>query len=170
MEYAFDGSEPAVHPEAFVCDEATLVGDVTVGPDSSVWPGAVLRGDLDPVRVGECSHVEDTCVLHQSTVGDRVMVGHAAVVNTATVGSNVLVGMNATINNGARIGDRCVVAPNTVVPQDRDVPDGSLVMGVPATVRPFDETEIDGEAILAKYSPDHYVELANRHTDLFDLD
>ncbi|MEF8857173.1 MAG: gamma carbonic anhydrase family protein [Haloplanus sp.] len=167
MQYAFDGVSPEIHPDAFVCDEATLLGDVTVGPRSSVWPGAVLRGDLGPVRVGEQSHVEDNTVLHQSSVGDRVMVGHAAVINSASVGSSVLVGMNATINRGAQVGDRCVVAPNAVVPQDREVPSDSLVMGVPADVTPFAQTEYDAESILETYSPDRYLDIARRHSDLF---
>lgn len=167
MQYAFDGVEPDVHPDAFTCDEATLVGDVTVGPKSSVWPGAVLRGDLDPVRVGEQSHVEDNTVLHQSSIGDRVMVGHAAVINSASVGSNVLVGMNATINRNAHLSDRCVVAPNAVLPQNRSVPPDSLVMGVPATVTPFAETDHDAESLLETYSPDRYLDIARRHGDLF---
>lgn len=170
MEYAFDGVSPEIHPDAFVCDEATLVGDVRVGPDSSLWPGAVLRGDLDPVRVGAESHVEDNTVLHQSSVGDRVMVGHAAVINSASVGSNVLVGMNATINRDVNVGDRCVVAPTTVVPEGREVPPDSLVMGVPATVTPFDETDYDVQSILAAYSPDRYLDIAQRHGDLFGQD
>lgn len=167
MQYGFDGVAPEVHPDAFVCDEATLVGDVTIGPDSSIWPGAVLRGDLDPVSIGEQSHVEDNTVLHQSTVGDRVMVGHAAVLNSASIGSKVLVGMNATVNRGAHIGDRCVVAPNAVVPQDREVPPDSLAMGVPAEVTPFAETGYDVESILATYSPDRYLDIAQRHGELF---
>jgi carbonic anhydrase/acetyltransferase-like protein (isoleucine patch superfamily) len=170
MQYSFDGVDPEPHPDAFVCDEATLLGDVTVGPESSCWPGAVLRGDLDPVRVGTRSHVEDNAVLHQATVGDRVMVGHAAVLNSCSVGSDVLVGMNATINRGAHVGDRCVVAPNAVVPQDREIPSESLVMGVPGRVTPFSDTDHGVDSILARYSPDRYLDIARRHGDLFGQD
>lgn len=167
MQYEFDGLSPEVHPDAYVCSEATLVGDVVIDSKSSVWPGAVLRGDSGPVSVGQHSHIEDNTVLHQSTVGDKVMVGHAGVINAASVDNRVLVGMNATINKGVHVNDRCVIAPNTVVPQGREIPSDSLVMGVPATVTPFDETEHDAESVLATYSPEHYLEMAEKHTDLF---
>jgi carbonic anhydrase/acetyltransferase-like protein (isoleucine patch superfamily) len=167
VQYAFDGIEPDVDQDAYVCAEATLVGDVGVGPDSSIWPGAVLRGDTGPVRVGRCSHVEDNTVLHHSAVGDEVMVGHGAVLNAASVGNRVLVGMNATVNKGVDVQDRCVIAPNTVVPQDREIPPESLVMGIPATVTPFAETDHDVEALLSTYSAEYYLEMAARHTDLF---
>jgi carbonic anhydrase/acetyltransferase-like protein (isoleucine patch superfamily) len=167
MQYAYDGVDPDVHPDAYVCSEATLIGDVEIGPESSVWPGAVLRADAGPVRVGRRSHVEDNTVLHHSTVGDEVMVGHGAVVNAATVESRVLVGMNSTINKGVQVRDRCVIAPNTVIPQNREIPPDSLVMGIPASVTPFEETDHDAESLLSTYSPDTYLERAERHTDLF---
>lgn len=170
MQYAFDGVDPVVHAEAYVCSEATLIGDVTVGAHSSVWPGAVLRGDVGPVTVGRRSHVEDSCVLHHSEVGDEVMVGHAAVLNAATVGSRVLVGMNSTVNMDARVGSRCVIAPNAVIPQGREIPPESLVRGVPAEVIPLDETEHDIDDLLGTYSPTYYTEMARRHTDLFGHD
>lgn len=168
MHYEYDGIEPAVHPDAYVCSEATLIGDVEIGPESSVWPGAVLRADAGPVRVGRKSHVEDNTVMHHSSVGDEVMVGHGAVINAATVGSRILVGINATVNKGVHVHDRCVIAPNTVIPQNREIPSDSLVMGVPATVTPFDETDHDIESVLATYSPDVYLERAERYTDLFE--
>jgi len=167
MQYAFDGVEPAVHPEAYVCSEATLVGDVTVGAGSSVWPGAVLRGDSGPVAVGERSHVEDTCVLHHSAIGDEVMVGHGAVVNAATVEDRVIVGMNSTTNRDVHVGSRCVIAPNAVIPQGREIPPESIVRGVPAEVVPLAETDHDVEELLGRYSPTYYTEMAARHTDLF---
>lgn len=167
MQYAFNRVSPSVHPAAFVCQEATLVGDVEVARDSSVWPGAVLRGDSGPVRVGQQSHVEDNAVLHQSRVGDGVMVGHAAVINEAAVDDRVLVGMNATLNRGVRVNDRCVIAPNTVIPQDREIPAESLVMGIPATVTPFADTDHDIETVLENYSSTYYTEMAGRHEELF---
>lgn len=167
MQYAFDGVDPTVHAEAYVCSEATLVGDVTVGRESSVWPGAVLRGDSGPVTVGERSHVEDNCVLHHSTIGDEVMVGHAAVVNAAALEDRILVGMNSTINRGVHVGSRCVIAPNAVIPQEREIPPESLVRGVPAEVVPIEETGHDVDELLGVYSPTYYTEMAERHTDLF---
>ena len=170
MEYAFEGIEPAVHSTAAVCAEATLIGDVTVAEESSVWPGAVLRGDVGPVRIGPRSHVEDNCVLHHASVGEEVMLGHGAVLNGASVGDRVLVGMNSTINMDASIGDRCIVAPNAVVPQGREVPDESFVRGVPAEVIPAAETPHDVDDVLETYSPSFYADLASRHEALFDRD
>lgn len=167
MEYAYDGTAPTVHPDAFVCREATLVGDVEVGRDASVWPGAVLRGDSGPVRVGRQSHIEDNTVLHQARVGDEVMVGHAAVLNDASIGSRVLVGMNATVNRGVHVNDRCVIAPNTVIPQDREIPSDSLVLGIPARITPFEETDHDIDTVLSNYSSAYYTEMASRHEELF---
>lgn len=167
MRYAFDGNSPRVDPDAFVCAEATLVGDVEIGPEATVWPGAVLRGDSGPVRVGRNSHVEDNCVVHHSIIGEGVMVGHAAVVNAARVDDRILVGMNATINRDVHVHDRCVIAPNTVIPQGRDIPSDSLVMGVPATVAPFEETDHDIDEVLSTYSPERYGAMARKHDDLF---
>jgi len=163
MEYAFDGVRPTIDPAAFVCREATLVGDVSLGPEASVWPGAVLRGDVDPVDVGRCSHVEDNAVLHHATVGEEVMVGHGAVLNGTTIGDRVLVGMNSTVNMGVEIQNRCVIAPNAVVPQDREIPTGSLVRGVPAEVVPADQVGVDVDEVLATYSPAFYADMASRH-------
>ena len=167
MQYGYDGIDPEVHQDAYVCSEATIIGDVVIGEESTVWPGAVLRGDSGPVRVGRRSHIEDNSVLHHSTVGDEVMVGHAAVINAASVGSRVLVGMNATINKDVRVRDRCVIAPNTVIPQNKEIPPESMVMGVPGTVTPISETDHDVDSVLSTYSPDYYLEMAERHTDLF---
>jgi carbonic anhydrase/acetyltransferase-like protein (isoleucine patch superfamily) len=168
MEYEYEGATPEVHESAAVCAEATLVGAVSVGAESSVWPGAVLRGDVEPVVVGANTHVEENTMLHGATVGDRVMVGHGAVVDTgATVGDGSLVGSNATVNNGVDIGERSIVASGAVVPDGSTVPPSSFARGVPATVSSFEESGVDGEAILGFYSPDTYRELVAGHGDLF---
>lgn len=170
MQYPFEDHRPSVHPDAGVCAEATLIGDVTIGRESSVWPGAVLRGDSGPVRVGERSHVEDNCVLHHSIVGDEVMVGHAAVLNDATVENRVLIGMNSTLNRDVLVHDRCVIAPNAVIPQGREIPSESLVRGVPAEIIPMESTDYEIDAILDAYSPEYYADLIDRHTALFGHD
>lgn len=166
--YAFDGTDPSVHDDARVSGEATLVGDVTVAADASVWPGAVLRGDVAPVRVGAESHVGDNAVLHAVTLGERVMVGHGAVLNDAAVADGALVGFNATVNTDVTVGERCIVASGTVVPEGYAIPPDSFARGVPARVTPLEETTIDAEAIFEAYSSGEYTDLAGRHGDLFE--
>lgn len=166
--YEFEGAEPSVDPDARVSREATLVGDVTIEAEASVWPGVVLRGDVGPVRVGQGSHVGDNAVLHVVAVGEGVMVGHGAVINDATIEDGALVGFGTTVNTDVTIGARSLVASGTVVPEGYTVPPESFVRGVPATVSPLAETEVDAEAIFDAYSSGEYTDLAERHTDLFD--
>jgi carbonic anhydrase/acetyltransferase-like protein (isoleucine patch superfamily) len=166
-DYAFEGVRPTIHDDARVSHEATLVGDVRVGADASVWPGVVLRGDVAPVEVGEESHVGDGAVLHAASLGDRVMIGHGAVLNEATVGDGALVGFNTTVNADVHVGERCIVASGTVVPNGYDIPAESFVRGVPARATPLDETRIDAESIFEAYSTGGYTDLASRHSELF---
>lgn len=166
-EYAFEGAEPAVDEDARVARDAVLVGDVTVGPDASVWPQAVLRGDVGPVEVGRESHVGDGAVLHGVGLGERVMVGHGAVVNDATVEAGALVGFNATVNSGVTVGADSILAAGTVVPGGMEIPERSFVRGVPARVTPLAETDIDPGETFAEYSSGSYTNLAGRHEELF---
>ncbi|WP_435333632.1 gamma carbonic anhydrase family protein [Haloarchaeobius sp. TZWWS8] len=166
-QYEFEGTAPDIHEDAYVARDATLVGDVTVEEDASVWPGVVLRGDVGPVRVGAESHVGDTAVFHDSRVGERVMVGHGAVLNDADVGTGSLVGINAVLNSDVTVGERCIVAAGTVVPDGYTIPDESFVRGVPAEVIPLSETAIDPEEIADAYSSGAYTDLASRHGELF---
>ena len=166
--YEFEGSAPEIHEDARVSREATLVGDVQIGADASVWPGVVLRGDVAPVRVGRESHVGDTAVLHASSIGERVMVGHGAVLNDAAVDDGALIGFNATVNSDVTVGRRCIVASGTTVPEGYDIPAESFVRGVPATVTPLSETTIDPDEIFEAHSSGAYTDLATRHSDLFE--
>ncbi|AQL43611.1 gamma carbonic anhydrase family protein [Halorientalis sp. IM1011] len=165
-QYAFEGEEPAIDGTARVSREATVVGDVTVAADASVWPGVVLRGDVGPVRVGAQSHVGDNAVLHASTVGEQVMVGHGAVLNDTAVEDGALVGFNSTVTESV-IGEGSIVASGTVVPEGYEVPARSFVRGMPATVTPLSETTIDPDAVFEAYSSGDYTNLAQRHEDLF---
>lgn len=166
--YTFEGNEPEIHEQARVSREATLVGDVTIGADASVWPGAVLRGDVDPVHVGDGAHIGDTAVLHASTVGEGCMVGHGAVLDESTVADGALVGFNATLNAGTTIGEDSVIAAGTVVPPEYEVPADSFARGVPAEITPLEETTIDRDDIRTEYSSGAYTDLAKRHDDLFE--
>jgi carbonic anhydrase/acetyltransferase-like protein (isoleucine patch superfamily) len=113
------------------------MGDVTMGAESSVWYGAVLRGDTEPIRIGARTNVQDGCVLHAdpgypAVVGDGCVVGHRAVVHGCEIGDGCLIGMGATIMNGAKIGEGSVVAAGAVVPEGREYPPRSLIVGIPA--------------------------------------
>jgi carbonic anhydrase/acetyltransferase-like protein (isoleucine patch superfamily) len=138
---AYRGRLPVVHPTAYVDESAQVIGDVEIGAESSVWMGAVVRGDVNVIRIGARSNVQDGTVVHvmhethPTIVGDDVTIGHAAVVHGCTIGSRVLIGMSATILNGARIGEDSIVAAASLVPEGMVVPPRSLVMGVPARVR-----------------------------------
>jgi carbonic anhydrase/acetyltransferase-like protein (isoleucine patch superfamily) len=165
--YEFEGTSPEVHADARVSHESTLVGDVYVDADASVWPGVVLRGDVAPVVIGQESHVGDNAVLHAAAVGDRAMIGHGAVLNESTVEDGALIGFNATITADVTVGERCIVASGTVVPEGRDIAPESFVRGIPATTTPLEETRIDAEAIFEEYSTGGYTDLAARHSELF---
>ncbi|MEM4782250.1 MAG: gamma carbonic anhydrase family protein [Halalkalicoccus sp.] len=166
--YAFEGAKPEIDGNARVSRESTLVGDVRVGSEASVWPGAVLRGDVGPVVVGERSHVGDNATIHASTLGERVMIGHGAVLNDATVEDGALVGFNASINSHVVIGAGSIVASGTTVPEGYEIPEKSFVRGVPAEVTPLSETTIDPEAIFEDHSSGAYTNLAGRHEELFE--
>ena len=137
MIVTFQGKTPRVSSEAFVAETAALIGDVTVGPDSSVWYGAVIRGDCSRITVGCGTSIQDNAVLHTEkdrplTVGDNVTIGHGAVVHCASVGSNTLIGMGAILLDGAVIGDHCIIGAGAVVKENTVVPSGSMMVGVPA--------------------------------------
>ncbi len=165
--YAFEGAVPEIDGAARVSREATLVGDVRVAAEASVWPGAVLRGDVGPVVVGERSHIGDNATIHASTLGDRTMVGHGAVLNDATVEDGALVGFNASVNSRVTVGAGSIVASGTTVPEGYEIPSESFVRGVPAEVTPLSETTIDPEAIFEEHSSGAYTDLAERHDELF---
>ena len=131
---------PQIHPSAFIAPSATVMGDVTVGADSSVFFGAVARSEFVPIVIGQRTNIQDNCVLHADpglpmTIGDGVTVGHGAILHSCTVGDNSLIGMGAIVLNGAVIGENCIVGAGALVPQGMVIPDGSLALGSPAKVR-----------------------------------
>ena len=165
--YKVDGCVPQVGAAAFVADNATLAGDVTLAEESSVWYGAVLRADTGRITVGAGSNVQDNAVLHTGpgldvTVGRGTSVGHGAVVHGCTVGDGCLIGMHATILNGAVIGDGCLIAAGALVPENMQVPAGGLVIGVPGkVVRPVSAAQ----AAAIKANEEEYLELARAHAE-----
>ncbi len=141
---SFNGKTPRIAESAFVSEAAYVVGDVVIGEDSSIWPGAVIRGDFGSITIGCNSVVEDNSVIHSGSpsipignveIGDRVLVGHGAVLNCRKIGNNVLIGMHATVLHDAEIGDFCLIAAHALVRQGMKVPDRSLVAGVPGRIK-----------------------------------
>ena len=135
------GRLPVVHRTAYVDASAQVIGDVDIGADSSIWMNAVVRGDVNSIRIGQRSNVQDGTVVHvmhethPTRIGDDVTIGHAAVVHGCTIGNRVLVGMGAIILNGAVIGEDTIVAAGTLVTEGAVIPPRSLVMGSPGKVR-----------------------------------
>ncbi|HKH75897.1 MAG TPA: gamma carbonic anhydrase family protein, partial [Rubrobacteraceae bacterium] len=146
---------------------AFVVGRVRLGEESSVWYGAVLRGDTEPITVGDRTNVQDGCVLHAdpgypATIGDGCVIGHNAVVHGCEVGDGCLVGMGATIMNGAKIGEGSIVAAGALVPEGKAFPARSLIVGAPAKlVREVTEAQTEGIARGART----YVERARLHRE-----
>ena len=146
---ALPSGRPEIDADAWVAPGATVVGAVTIGPASSVWYAAVLRGDGDRIDVGARTNIQDGCVLHADpgvplTLGDGISVGHRAVLHGCTVGDDTLVGMGAVVLNGARIGPRCLVAAGALVLEGVEIPAQSLVAGAPAKVRrPLTDDEVE---------------------------
>ena len=138
--YALGGQEPTIHPEAFVHPEAVIIGSVTIGAESSVWPGAVLRGDEGEIRIGARTSVQDNCVLHttpehSTVVGDRCVIGHIVHLEGCTVEDDALVGNGAIVLHRAIVRSGAIVAANSVVLNDTEVPSGAIAVGSPATIR-----------------------------------
>ena len=145
----FRGREPVVDPTAYVDQSAQVIGDVVIGAESSVWMNAVIRGDVNTIRIGRRSNVQDGTVIHvmhetcPTDVGDDVTIGHAAVIHGCTIGNRVLIGMGAIVLNAAGIGHDSIVAAGSLVTEGMQVPPRSLVMGRPAKVkRPLSDVEV----------------------------
>jgi len=147
---AHHGVRPAVHPTAWIADGAWLIGEVVVGDESSIWFNAVLRGDINAVRVGRRTNIQDGCVLHVTRelpveIGDEVTVGHMAMIHGCRIGARSLIGMNAVVLDNAQVGEQSLVAAGSLVRENFRVPAGTMVAGVPArVVRDLTEEEKDG--------------------------
>ncbi|MCO8121354.1 gamma carbonic anhydrase family protein [Stieleria sp. TO1_6] len=145
---------------AFIAANATVLGDVSIGDESSVWFGAVVRGDTERIQIGQQSNIQDMSVLHADpgvpcVIGDRVTIGHAAIVHGATIEDDVLVGMRAVVLNGAKIGRGSVIAAGAVVTEGAQIPPGSMVTGMPAVVRGPVKQRHDE---MIRHAAEHYVQ------------
>ncbi|MBI5629449.1 MAG: gamma carbonic anhydrase family protein [Elusimicrobia bacterium] len=160
----FAGKSPRIHKTAFIHESCEVIGDVTVGAEVSIWPMAVLRGDVDAIRVGAGTNIQDNAVLHcrralPAIIGKGVTVGHGAIVHGSKIGDLCLVGMGAIVME-AEIGRECLIAAGALVPKGLKIPSRSLVMGFPAkAVRPL-KTE---ELAHLRQSEAGYRKLARKH-------
>ena len=137
MIYQFEDHEPSLPEEYYVADSASVIGDVTLHNQTSIWFGAVLRGDIEPIVVGERSNIQDNSVAHTShnqpvILGADVTVGHKVTLHGCTVGSNCLIGMGSILLDGCEIGDNCIIGAGSLVGPGRRIPAGSLAVGTPA--------------------------------------
>lgn len=147
---AFGARQPQVHADAFVVDSAVVLGDVVLGARASVWFNAVVRGDMEPIRIGAESNVQDNATLHVvggkygTYVGERVTIGHGAIVHGCTVGDDCLIGMGAIVLDGAEIGAETLVGAGALVTPGSKIPPRSLVLGSPAKrVRALTDEELE---------------------------
>ena len=163
--YELDGTAPQLADSAWVADSAQVMGNVVLAEDSSVWFGAVLRGDTETITVGKGSNIQDGSVLHADvgfplTLGDNVTVGHQVMLHGCTIGDETLIGIGATVLNGAKIGKNCLVGARALVTEGKEFPDGSMIFGSPAkVVRQLTPEQIEG----LRRSAAHYVENAQRY-------
>ena len=162
----YRGGMPVVHPTAFVDESAQVIGDVQIGAESSVWMNAVIRADVNSIRIGERTNVQDGTVIHvmhhtqPTAVGDDVTIGHGAIVHGCTVGSRVLIGMGAILLNGSKIGKNSLVGAGALVTEGKEFPPNSLIVGAPArAIKTLDEKA----AKSVSFAADWYVKRWNQY-------
>lgn len=165
MRRSFKQHKPQVHPTAYVHDSAELIGRVKLHRNSSIWPQVVLRGDIEPIVIGEGSNVQDATVMHTSknipvVLGKGVTIGHGAIVHGARIGDYSLVGMGAILLDGCVIGKECLIGAGALISENVRIPPRSLVLGVPGRVkRPLTRDELK----LLHKRPKDYVRYAKDH-------
>ncbi|WP_274628935.1 gamma carbonic anhydrase family protein [Arvimicrobium flavum] len=163
--YALDGVRPTFDDEnVWIAPDASIIGNVLLGRDVGIWFGAALRGDSEPIRIGDDTNVQEHTIMHTDpglplTIGKGCTIGHRALLHGCTIGDNTLIGMGAIVLNGARIGNNCLVGAGALVTEGKEFPDGSLIVGSPAkVVRQLDEAAIER----LRQSARHYVANARR--------
>ncbi len=171
---SFEQTDPVIAPSAWVHEHAVVIGDVTLAADVSVWPTAVVRGDVHRIEVGARTNIQDGAIVHvahegpyqhgyATVIGEEVTIGHRAIVHACTLGARVLVGMGAIVLDGAVVDDEVMIGAHTLVPPGKHLESGYLYLGSPArAVRPITATEREQ----LPYSAAHYVRLMQRHRPL----
>lgn len=169
---ALDGHQPQISGAAFIAPGVTVLGRVNVGARSSIWYGSVVRGDDEDIVIGEDCNVQDLCMLHAdpgfpTRLGNGVSVGHSAIVHGASVEDNVLIGMGAILLNGVRVGSGSVVAAGALITPGTEIPEKSLVAGLPAkVVRPVREADTE----MIRHASDSYVRKSSLHRKVKHLE
>lgn len=149
MIQSFKGIEPKIDDSCYIAENSSVIGQVVLGKNTSIWPSAVLRGDIDKIIIGENSNVQDCSALHcilgvPVIVGDNVTIGHGAILHSCKIGNNSLIGMGAIVLDNAIVGNNCLIGAGAVVTPNTVIPDGSMVLGSPAKVkRELSKDEID---------------------------
>jgi carbonic anhydrase/acetyltransferase-like protein (isoleucine patch superfamily) len=163
--YKFDDKFPKIDPEAYVSPRASLIGDIEVGADCSIWEFAVLRADFNSIRIGNGTSIQDNCTVHvtpifPTTIGDYVTCGHNSVLHACEIEDHVVVGMGSIVLTGAKVGEGSVIGAGSVVTNNTIIPPNSLVLGIPGQVK-NEVTETLRESFLA--GAELYVELGKQH-------
>ena len=162
----FREKAPRVAQDAFVAHSADVIGDVAIGPRSSIWYGAVLRGDVESIRIGSETSIQDNTVIHvdssgfSTIVGDRVTVGHGVVLHGCRIGDDALIGIGSIVLNGAEVGDGAMIGAGSVVTPGTKIPAGMLALGSPARVR---RPVTDEERRHVRLGVENYVQLGREH-------
>ncbi len=164
--YPYHGATPTAADDAFISEMSYLVGDVSLGRRSSIWPFVCLRGDAGSVEVGDETNVQEFSMIHGAKVGNGVTVGHGAVLDYATVKDNSLIGMQSAVMRGAIVESHAIVAANAVVLQDQTIPSGHLAYGTPADTRPLTEDQRNQ----ITRTRDHYVTLGQQFREIESAD
>ena len=167
---SLDGKAPTIHPTVFVSEFAYVIGDVTIGEGSSVWPGVVIRADMGKITIGMSTCIQDNSVIHGDAdvvIGNRVVIGHRALCHAKIVGDRTLIGSGATVNDGVEIGEDSLIASGAVLAEHGKVPAGSLVVGIPGKVR--GEVK-ERHTELIRELCDSYVEKTKRYKRQGDLE
>ena len=143
MIQSFNGNRPDIHEKSFIADNSSIIGEVHISEDVSIWFGAVVRGDINSINIGKGSNIQDNCVIHvgkddnKTNIGEYVTIGHGAIVHGSTVENHCLIGMGAIILDGAEIGSYSIIGAGSLVPQGKKIPSGVLCLGSPAKVIRF---------------------------------
>lgn len=158
--YSLGEKCPKVGKNCYIAENATMIGDVTIGNNSTVWFNVVVRGDLDSIIIGDDTNIQEGCVLHvdydcKLIIGSKVTIGHKAMLHGCTINDESLIGINTVILDGAVIGKHCIIGANSLITKNKEIPDNSLVMGSPAkVVRQLTPEEIE----YTKWAAQHHVD------------
>ena len=162
--YALNEQRPRIGEGSWIAHNATVIGDVRIGRDVSIWYNVVIRGDNEPIEIGDGTNIQDGSILHNDigvplTIGENVTVGHMAMLHGCTIGDGCLIGINAVVLNNAVIGRDCLIAAKALIPEGKTIPDRSLVVGSPGRIL---RTLTDEEITRLRNNARHYVVNAHR--------